>query len=483
MGLDFALDAAHQAAEVCLRLFWAGAGSAGGAALETMKPRCLIRFLLLTATLRAAAAEPAVNVTEFGAVGDAVTLNTEAIQKGIDTCSAHGGGVLEFPAGRYLTGTIQIKDNVTLQFDAGAVLLGSTNAADYRNLDPFMAGDGVPLGDALIVAVAAHNVGIAGAGTIDGQGRALKAAQDPYRVRPFLIRWLRCSGVTVQDVHLTNPGAWTMNFFQTRNATVERVTIRTRDTGLVNNDGIDLDSCEGVRVRDCDIESGDDALCLKATSSLPCRDIQASGCTLSTKCNAIKLGTESLGDFANVSITHCQIRNTGMAGIALNSVDGAQLHDVLIEDIAMDGVSVPICMRLGARLKTFRTGEVAKPPGRLRDVTLRNVRATGVRQIGLLINGIPGHPVERLTLENIEITVPGGGTLAQAEVKLPEKEASYPEYSMFGRVMPAYGIYLRHARNVNFKNVRTTAAAPDARPAVSLIDVEGVTPPDFGSGR
>jgi len=440
----------------------------------------LLALLLLQSTVWAAAGET-VDVTKAGVVGDGSTVNTAAIQKAIDDCSAGGGGTIKFPAGRYVTGTIQLKDNITLHLDENAVLLGSTNAADYRNVDPFIDGVGAKMGYALVVSVGANHVGIEGAGTIDGQGTKLKAAQSRYTVRPFLIRWLRCTNVVVRDVHLTNPGAWTLNFFQTRDATIERVTIRTRDTGLANNDGIDLDSCKDVRIRDCDIESGDDALCLKATSALPCRDITASGCKLSTKCNAIKLGTESLGDFENIRISDCRIRDTGMAGIALYSVDGARLRDVAIADITMDGVAVPVSVRLGARLKTFRAGDQPKPPGLLRDITIKNVRATGARQIGVLINGIPSHPVENLTLENIQIELAGGGSLADAEVQLPEKEEAYPEFNMFGKVMPAYGIYARHVRGIILKNVLTTVKTPDARPAKIFVDVEGVTPADFAS--
>ena len=434
-----------------------------------------VLIFILTASVMTATPGKLIDVTKSGVIGDGTTVNTAAIQKAIDACSANGGGTIRFPAGRFVTGTIQLKDNVTLHLDENAVLLGSTNAADYRNVDPFMAGDGVPLGYALIVADGVSHVGVEGAGAIDGQGRKLKAAQSRYTVRPFLMRWLRCTNVTVTDVHLTNPGAWTLNFFQSRHATVERVTIRTRNTGLANNDGIDLDSCEGVRIRDCDIDSGDDAICIKATSPLPCRDITASGCKLSTKCNAIKLGTESLGDFEKIFVTDCQIRDTGMAGIALYSVDGANLHDVAISGITMDGVTVPICVRLGARLKTFRAGDQPKPPGTLRDVTIKNVSATGVRQIGLLISGITNHPVENLTVENIQIEVPGGGKLADARIQLPEKEKAYPEYSMFGKVMPAYGIYARHVRGITFKSVRTTVKATDERPANIFIDAEGVT--------
>lgn len=439
-------------------------------------------FFLLVAGLGSVAvgasdAGKSVTVLDFGAVGDGSTLNTAAIQKAIDTCHAQGGGTVVFPVGRYVTGTVQLKDNVKLQLDADAVLLGSTQAADYLNLDPFVAGDGVPLGYALIVAVGAKHVGIEGAGTIDGQGAAVKAAQTKYTVRPFLIRWVRCDDVVVRNVHLTRPGAWTLHFFQCQNVVASGLTIRS--VGLINNDGIDVDSCQTVRINDCDIESGDDAVCLKATSPLPCRDVVVAGCKLKTLCNGIKLGTESLGDFENIDVSHCQLRQIGMAGIALYSVDGAHLHDVAISDLTMDDVTVPISVRLGARLKTFRVGDKAKTPGTLRDVKIRGLQVTGAHQIGVLVNGVPGHPVENLAFENISIQLPGGGTEKDAQVQLPEKESAYPEMKMFGKTMPAYGIYLRHVRGVSFKNVRTGVAAADARPSAVYVDVEGLTPAQF----
>ncbi len=291
-----------------------------------------------------------IDITKVGVVGDGATLNTTNIQKAIDDCAAAGGGTLSFPAGHYLTGTIQVENNVHLRLADQAVLLGSTDAADYRNLDPFTDGSGNPMGYALIVAVDAENVGIEGGGTVDGQSPALKKKQNPYAVRPFLLRWVRCTNVTIRDVHLKNPGAWTLNFFQTKGAVIEGVTIRSRDLGMPNNDGIDLDSCENVRVRRCDIISGDDALCIKATSSAkPSRDIEAVDCKLSTRCNAIKLGTEAIGGFENISVTRCQITNTKLAGIALYAVDGGDLRHVAISDVTMDGVAVPISIRLGAR--------------------------------------------------------------------------------------------------------------------------------------
>jgi polygalacturonase len=439
----------------------------------------ILSVLIGFAGVASAAPEVVIDAAAHGIVGDGAILNTTAIQAAIDSLSSSGGGVLEFTAGRYVTGTIQLKDNVHLRLNDQAILVGSQNPADYRNLDPFTDGTGHPLGYAMITAIGASHVGIEGAGTIDGQGKSLKAAQKTFTIRPFLIRWEHCTDVTVKDIHLTDPGAWTMQFFQCSNVVANNVNIRSADSHLANNDGIDIDSCRTVHIADCDIDSGDDAICVKATSPEPSTDITVTNCSLRTRCNAIKLGTESLGDFSHISVTHCRIRDVGMSGIALYSVDGADLHDVVLSDIDMNGVTVPISIRLGARLKTFRPGDKPKPVGRLHDVTISDLHVTGARQIGLLINGVPNHPVESLHLKNIDITLPGGGDAKDAEVKLAEKEAAYPEYDMFGKVMPDFGVFLRHVNGVTCDHVTLSVAKPDARPALGLEDVQGVTAGDF----
>lgn len=445
--------------------------------------KALAALIFLFTALPVAAAVKVFDVTKAGVVGDGATLNTAGIQKVIDTCAAAGGCTVRFPAGRYLTGTIQIKSNVRLRLEEGATLLGSTDVADYRNLDPFIDGSGNPLGHALVVAVDANNVGIEGGGTVDGQSPKLKAKQNSYTMRPFLLRWVRCTGVTVRDVRLTNPGAWTLNFFQTKGAVIERVTIRSRGLGMPNNDGVNIDSSEDVRVRDCDVVSGDDALVIKSTSAArPSRNIVATHLKLSTRTNAIKLGTESIGGFENIRVSDVQITNTQMAGVALYEVDGGELRDVSISDVTMDGVVVPISIRLGSRLKTFREGDNPRPSaGRLRDVTIKNVSAKNIQLIGVLINGVPGHPVEALTLQNIRLELPGGGTAEAAKVQLPEKEAAYPEFDTFGKTMPASAVYARHVRGIKLQDVRTNLLKPDARPATVFIDVEDVTPPDFAA--
>lgn len=411
-----------------------------------------------------------VNVSDCGVIADGTTLNTGALQRAIDTCSAEGGAVLHFPAGRYLTGSLQLKSDVFLRLDADAVLLGSTQAADYRNLDPFIDGTGAQLGYALIAAVDAHHVGLEGPGAIDGQGAAVRSAQKPYAIRPFLVRWVRCSDVAVRKIELRNSGAWTTHFFQSREGVFDRVKIRSR--GLANNDGIDVDSSENVHISGCDISTGDDAICLKTTSLQPCRDIRVEGCTLSSDCAAFKIGTESLGDFETISVSDCRIHDTRLGGVKLLSVDGAHLRGVEISHLTLENVKVPIMLRLGGRLKTFRSGDRAKSVGALSDVVIRDIRATGAQQIGVLISGIPDHPLEAITLRDIHLQLAADPAAKSSVVELPENEAAYPEIRMFGPTMPAYGIYARHVRGLTLDRVDLSVDAPDPRPRAVLVDVK-----------
>ncbi len=449
--------------------------------MRTRLPLALF-ILLAGLALPASGAPPlplTINVRQCGATGDGVTPDTSAIQAAIDDCSRKGGGTVEFPPGRYLSGSILLKDNVTLRLDPQALLLGSTNIADYKPMEAFTDAVGIPRGHCFVGAVDAKNIGIEGGGTIDGRGKEVLAAraEADKNIRPFLLRFVRCTGVSLQGIHLQASAAWTAHFFECRDVTADRVTIFSR--GLQNNDGFDIDSSENIRITNCDVDSGDDALCIKATSPLPSRNIVATGCRLKSGCGAIKIGTESLGDFENIEITDCQIRDTDKCGIKLLSVDGAHLQNVKISDITMDHVRLPIFLRLGARLKTFRPGDKSRPPGILTNVTIRNIRASSPSHTGILISGIPGHRIENITIENVDLLLPGGGTAEDAKVVLPEKEAAYPELGMFGLQMPAYALVARHVRGLKIKNLKATLGSPDARPAKFCEDVEDFEETDW----
>jgi len=138
----------------------------------------------------------------------------------------------------------------------------------------------------------------------------------------------------------------------------------------------------------------------------------------------------------------------------------------------MENVNTPVFIRLGARLKTFREGDAPQTVGSISNVVIKDLKAQAISPIGILISGIPGHPITGVRLENIQIKLPGGGTQAEAGVVLPEKENAYPEITMFGKEFPAYGLYARHVSGLMATNVTVELAKPDARPAVYSEDVK-----------
>jgi polygalacturonase len=432
-------------------------------------------FLLLPTVLTA---QPATRkeflVGKFGALGDGRTPDTEPIQKAIDACSGQGGGTVRLPPGNYLSGSILLKTNVTLHLDEDAVLLGSTNPGDYRSVDPFREGTGNELGYAFISAVDATNIGIEGRGVIDGQGKDVLAAlkSGERNRRPFLVRFVRCTNVALKDVRLRQSAVWTVHLSQCHNVSVEHVNINSHAGS--NNDGIDIDSCELVRVNECDIDTGDDSICLKTTSRLPCRDVTITNCRLRSNCATIKAGTESAGDFDNIRISNCQLLSARLGGIKLLSVDGARLQNIEITDVTMLAGHIPIFLRLGARLKTFRLGDAKREAGMLRNITIMGFKATAEGP-GIVISGIPGHRIEQVRMVDIDLHLTGGGTKEEAGVVLSEAEEAYPEITMFGRQFPAALLYARHVDGLDITRLKTTYEQPDQRPVKVLIDADNVS--------
>jgi hypothetical protein len=430
------------------------------------------------------------DITKYGAKGDGTTLNTSAIQQAIDDCTKSGGGKVIFPEGVFLSATIVVKDNVTLHFKKGAKLLGTTDIEQYRNLDPFTEGLGIDVGWALLVAVDAKNIGLEGEGVIDGQGSKLKAEHikkdtrpegERWGRRPFLVRIVRCEGVTVKDVTLNYAAAWTSHYSQSRKIKIENVKIVS--VGVAHNDGIGIDGCQDVQISNCDVVSGDDALVFKTTSgTMACRNITVKDMRLKSSQAGIKMGTESMANFEDIKISHCHIYDTKNGGIKLFSVDGANLRNVEISDITMDEVRTPMMFRLGSRLSVFRKDkDVKQSTGTFENVVIRNVKAKAADSAqlkppsGILITGVPGHYITGLRLENIEIDLLGMGTNEQSRQSVPEAIDKYPEVKTFGPLLPAYGVWARHVKGLELINVVFKLDSNDFRPAVICEDGKDIT--------
>lgn len=416
------------------------------------------------ATLLAAPPQAFV-VQDFGAAADGRKLDTAAIQSAIDTCAKAGGGTVWFPPGLYRSGTLKLKSRVNLHLAEGSCLQGSTDLADYPVTVPaFRSYTDNYTDKSLLFGENLDSVSITGAGTIDGSGAAFKG---PYKVRPYLIRFISCRNVTLRDITIENSPMWVQHYLACDDVHLTGLRIRSRVNA--NNDGIDIDCCDRVRISDCDISSGDDAIVLKSTSARPCRDVVVSNCVLSSACNAFKLGTETNGGFQNIALSNCTVYDTRLAGVALEIVDGGTLDGVVISNVAMRNVHAPLFVRLGDRARPFKDGDPRPAIGQLRNVVIQGVQASSAGITGCALAGLPDHPLQDITLRDISIISAGGGTEMDAKRRIPESADRYPEYSMFG-ILPAHGLYVRHARGLVLENVRCGTSAPDARPAIVRDD-------------
>jgi len=199
-------------------------------------------------------------------------------------------------------------------------------------------------------------------------------------------------------------------------------------------------------------------------------------CTLSSGASALKLGTESNGGFEDIDFSNCSLYDTHGSGINLGMVDGGVCQRVNVSNITMNHVRVPIFIRLGNRARPI-PGQPLPGMGRLRDVVITNVQAAGAGDTPCCISGLPGFPVENVTLENIRVRYAGGGT-ARAVEKVPEKAAGYPKEGMFGP-LPAYGLYCRHAHNLRLRQIDVSCERADPRPALVLDDVQNALVADY----
>lgn len=408
------------------------------------------------------------DVRSYGAVGDGKTLDRVAIQNAIDAAARDGGGTVRLSRGVFLSGTIRLKSDVTLYVEAGATLLGSKDLADYPDITPEITYlYRARFTKSLIYAEGAENITLAGRGVIDGQGGHFPARPGDDKGRPYILRFSECKNVRVENLSFRNSARWLSHYLACDNVTISGISIHSKIRE--NRDGIDIDSCQNVRISDCSIDTGDDAIVLKATTERPCRRVLITNCVLSSLASALKLGTESNGGFEDIAISNCTIHDTGYGGIAIEMVDGGVLDRITVSNITMKDVKVPIFVRLGNRARPI-PGLPQPGMGSLRNVIISNVQASGACATGCSITGIPDFPVENITLENIRIEFEGGGTVEDARREIPEKINAYPSGRMFG-TLPAYGFFCRHAKNLRLHNIDLSFQEDDQRPAVVCDDV------------
>jgi len=418
------------------------------------------------------------NISDFGAIGDGKFLCSVSIQKAIDECSASGGGVVLVPGGTFLTGTILLKDNVELHLAKDAVLLGSVNhPQDYE------AGRGI------IVADGISNAAVTGFGTINGQGGDKRFQYgDNKGNRPHVILFKDSKNMVLKDIRLINSAWWTVFLFRCDGVKVDGISIHSQDN--LNNDGLDVDS-RNVTISNCMIDCDDDGLCFKSDDdNFLVEHITVTNCTISSNCNAIKFGTASRCGFKDITISNCVIHKasesklrkwssrlknvpsdtTALAGIAIETVDGAHIERININNISMTGIMTPLFFRLGNRDGS---------PGDFKDIIISSVTARSRSMVTSSITGIPGARIQGIILRDLIFENLGKGTREEADKPVPEQMKAYPENSMFGVTLPAHGLYIRHADNITMENVQFRTVNPDERPAFILDDVTNVSLQNF----
>lgn len=495
------------------------------------------------------------NICDYGAVGDGKTLDSPAIQKAIDA-AADGGGVVLFPPGTYLSFTLHMRDHITLALADGAVLLAASPSPEiggYDEPEPNRWGDELQYQDfghshwrnSLIVGEDLTNIAITGPGLIDGRGLlrhvtystsegdpgpngtvstgepvALTSGHGDTIEKPYghgnkAIALRNCRGVTLRDFKLSRGGHFAVLATGVVDMQISDLLVDT------NRDGLDIDGCRHVRISGCIVNSPlDDAIVLKASFALGekrnCEDIIIENCTVSGydvgtvldgsrgtetthapdrdgPTGRIKIGTETNGDFRNITIRDCTFLRS--RGLALETVDGGVIENVRVCNLTLEDVTnSAIFLRLGNRAR----GPENTPVGALRDIVIRNLSARSVDgRFPILFTGIPGYPLENITLENVSVESCGSVTtrdvaaqsdhlvnrffLSQDEPgvtgprgtdisDVPERPKAYPEPSMFG-LLPASSLLARHVRHLSLKGVNCTHINPDERPPVLFEDV------------
>ncbi len=430
-------------------------------------------------------------VTDFGGVGDSVTLNTLAIQSAINACAKAGGGKVILTAGTYLTGTILMKNNVEFHLEHNATLLGSTNHKDYP-LQPLpkYRSHKDQLGGfyALIYAEGAENIAITGSGTIDGQGKYQIPRPNPVAGdidgRPRNILFISCKNILVDGIHLRNSGVWNQHYLNCEDVMINNISVYNHSNR--NNDGIDIDGCRRVVLSNSIIDSDDDGITLKSTGSAPCEDIVITNCVVSSFCNAIKAGTESSGGFKNISISNCVVKpskskekpffNTpkiGITGLSLIIVDGGVMEGITVNNLVINGTMAPIYIRLGNRARRYTAGIPKPKVGKVQNISISNVVAYGAGSWGSSITGLPEYPIKNILLNNIQLFTKGGVSEGDFNKVVAEDAKGYPQPTIW-KNLPAYGLYLRHIEGISINSLMLGVKNSDSRVPIMAEDVSNL---------
>jgi len=440
------------------------------------------------------------NVIDFGAKNDGITNSTFAFKAAVDKCVEDGGGVVYIPHGTYVLASIQVFSNIHFVFEPGVKILGSLNPDDF---DPREDIDYPLYQDyshsyfhrAMFWAEDAENVSFSGLGTIDmrevwenvpAEGEAEWRSGRAIKIFSFK----NCNHIDISDLKLYNATDLAVYLAGCEDVKITRLTLH------VNIDGISPDCCKNVIISDCHVVSGDDGIVLKSSYTLNkiklCENIVITNCIISSRMCAIKLGTETNGGFKNISISNCSIYDTCYTGLAIEIADGGEIDGITVTGLTMKNVGTPFIIMLTDRRRAPEGATI----GKIKNVIIDNLVATGPYEyiypirytssvsyeelhnkplvISSSVVGQPDEKLENISLSNIYITVPGGGKKEDNKIIVPENPKGIPSSLTHGLVLPASGIFFRHAKNVSLRNINIFTIDDDLREEMVFDDVENL---------
>ncbi len=407
------------------------------------------------------------NVRDYGARGDGVESDTVAINTAISACAEAGGGQVQFPAGRYLSGTVHLKSWITLYFDAGATLVGTTNLGCYQQptTPPFLpeAAWG-KWHRGLIVGENLQDVTLAGPGRIDGN-QVFDPAGEEHMRGPHTLVFVNCRRMTIRDLTFLDSANYAIYFEVSNDVDIRNVTVLGGWDG-VHFRGASERDCQRVQITDCRFYTGDDAIAGRYWNQ-----VLISGCLVNSACNGIRL----IGPANHLTIHNTLFfgpgqyphrtskRHNMLSGILLQpgAWDATQglLDNVLISDVTMNNVASPLSVWL-------MPGNTA---GR---ITVASLTATEVYRAAASFESFAETPITNVVLRDVCVEFSGGGTAkqAQAPVRAPGVDA---------RSLPAWGCYVRNLDHLSLEAVRLTCATEDLRPVILATNVQRIDFSDF----
>lgn len=448
----------------------------------------LFLFLLMTSTLPAQ--RKTYRITDYGAIADTFTINTSAIQKAIDDCNKHGGGMVYVPVGTYMIGTIHLKSNVDLYLESGSILKGSPQIRDYDTLT--QSGYGL-IYYGMLHTRNADNVSISGNGIIDGNNqvfhdfnhaKTLDSVSTQYtrqknnyrritsgigdgpvvpaKNRPHqMVIFSGCTHVQVRNISLLNSPFWTMHFADCDDILVSGIRLWS---GMLvpNADGIDVTSCSNVIITDCDIRSGDDAIAIVGYDhhfEIPgfsgkrhlSENIIISNCNLQSYSSGIRIGFLDQNTVRNVHVSHVNITNS-TRGIGIFLRDEGSLENISFEDMTIEtrlrtgdwwGNGEPI------HISAVRGKENVKL-GTISNVRFHNIDCIG--ENGILVYGSKESMIHEVIFDNVSLNLMNSALNDVAGGNIDLRGALYPKEQLFQSDIP--GLYAHYVNGLAVKDFK-----------------------------